>query len=147
MKENKGITLIALVITIIVLLILAGVAIAMLSGDNGILTQASKSADYNAIGTAKDEIALQVNEYVSSYYEYVYVGGTYIGTSTPTSVADAVDDALTDYTSSEVTITYTADTSIVLTSGDYSCTGTITSDSGAISWGSITSTSSSSTTE
>ena len=41
MKRNKGITLIALVITIIVLLILAGVAIAMLSGQNGILKRAT----------------------------------------------------------------------------------------------------------
>ena len=41
MKNNKGITLIALVITIIVLLILAGVAISMLSGENGILRQAA----------------------------------------------------------------------------------------------------------
>lgn len=40
----NGITLIALVITIIVLLILAGISIAMLTGDNGILTQASKAA-------------------------------------------------------------------------------------------------------
>ena len=39
-KKQTGITLIALVITIIVLLILAGVSIAMLSGNNGILTQA-----------------------------------------------------------------------------------------------------------
>ena len=39
-KEAKGITLIALVITIIVLLILAGVAIATLTGDNGILKKA-----------------------------------------------------------------------------------------------------------
>ncbi len=42
-KEKNGITLIALVITIIVLLILAGVTIATLTGDNGILTQASKA--------------------------------------------------------------------------------------------------------
>ena len=40
LKESKGITLIALVITIIVLLILAGVAIATLTGDNGILKKA-----------------------------------------------------------------------------------------------------------
>ena len=40
LKENKGITLIALVITIIVLLILAGVTIATLTGDNGILKKA-----------------------------------------------------------------------------------------------------------
>ena len=41
--NNKGITLIALVITIIVLIILAGVAISMLSGDNGILNQAASA--------------------------------------------------------------------------------------------------------
>ena len=43
MKNNqKGITLVALVITIIVLLILAGVTIAALSGENGILTRSSQ---------------------------------------------------------------------------------------------------------
>ena len=40
-KRNKGITLIALVVTIIVLLILAGISIAMLSGNNGILQRAT----------------------------------------------------------------------------------------------------------
>ena len=45
LKVNKGITLIALVITIIVLLILAGVAISMLSGENGILNQAAKARE------------------------------------------------------------------------------------------------------
>ena len=40
MKKNKGITLIALVITIIVLLILAGVSIAMLTGENGLIAKA-----------------------------------------------------------------------------------------------------------
>lgn len=43
LKINKGITLIALVITIIVLLILAGVTIATLTGDNGILTKAQSA--------------------------------------------------------------------------------------------------------
>ena len=41
--NNKGITLIALVITIIILLILAGISISMLTGENGILTQAQKA--------------------------------------------------------------------------------------------------------
>ena len=45
MKKQKGITLIALVITIIVLLILAGVSIAMLTGDNGILNKAIDAKD------------------------------------------------------------------------------------------------------
>ena len=48
MTNNKGITLIALVITIIVLLILAGVSIAMLTGQNGILTQANSSKSTTA---------------------------------------------------------------------------------------------------
>lgn len=43
LKNQKGITLIALVITIIVLLILAGVSIAMLTGDNGLLTRANET--------------------------------------------------------------------------------------------------------
>ena len=47
MRKQNGITLIALVITIIVLLILAGVTIAMLTGQNGILTNANKSASSN----------------------------------------------------------------------------------------------------
>ncbi len=42
-RQVKGITLIALVVTIIVLLILAGVSIATLTGDNGILTRAQEA--------------------------------------------------------------------------------------------------------
>ncbi len=42
-KQENGITLIALVVTIIVLLILAGVSISMLTGQNGILTMALKA--------------------------------------------------------------------------------------------------------
>lgn len=44
-KENKGITLIALVITVIVLLILAGITISTLAGNNGILTKVAQSKD------------------------------------------------------------------------------------------------------
>ena len=49
-KTNKGITLIALVITIIVLLILAGVSINMLLGENGLITNTQ-----NAISKHKEE--------------------------------------------------------------------------------------------
>ena len=45
MKNNKGITLIALVVTIIILLILAGISIQMLSGNNGILTRAKEAKE------------------------------------------------------------------------------------------------------
>ena len=43
-KENVGITLIALVVTIVVLLILAGISISMLTEQNGILKQAGKAS-------------------------------------------------------------------------------------------------------
>ena len=56
--SSKGITLIALVITIIVLLILAGVSIAMLTGDNGILTQATEAKKANTEGAEKEQIQL-----------------------------------------------------------------------------------------
>ena len=76
MKNQKGITLIALVITIIVLLILAGVAIAMLSGENGILTKASSSAVETAMSTAKEKVAMEINNAIANQYESTYVNNT-----------------------------------------------------------------------
>lgn len=61
--KQEGITLIALVITIIVLLILAGVSIAMLTGENGILTQANNAKIEQSHGAVRDGIALAYNEY------------------------------------------------------------------------------------
>ena len=54
LRKEKGITLIALVITIIVLLILAGVTIAALSGDNGILQRASEAKEQTQIQTDEE---------------------------------------------------------------------------------------------
>ena len=61
-KREKGITLIALVITIIVLLILAAVSIAMLTGENGILKKASTSREKTEINSADEEIKLVISE-------------------------------------------------------------------------------------
>ena len=58
LKSNKGITLIALVITIIVLLILAGVTIAMLSGENGILSRAQETNGTHAYYSAEEQVRL-----------------------------------------------------------------------------------------
>ena len=60
LKINKGITLIALVITIIVLLILAGVTIATLTGDNGILTKAQNAKTQNDKVTVKEKVDLAI---------------------------------------------------------------------------------------
>ena len=58
--RNKGITLIALVITIIVLLILAGVSIATLTGENGILTRANDAKVETEEATAKEKVQVEV---------------------------------------------------------------------------------------
>lgn len=59
MKKNiKGITLIALVITIIVLLILAGVSIAMLTSDNGIITKAIRAKEESEKAAIEEQLKL-----------------------------------------------------------------------------------------
>lgn len=63
MKQSKAITLIALVITIIVLLILAGVTIATLTGDNGLLTKATDVKKANENATLEEKIKLAYSEY------------------------------------------------------------------------------------
>ena len=61
MKNTKGITLIALVITIIVLLILAGISISMLSGDNSILNKAAEAKETTAEKSLKEETQIVIS--------------------------------------------------------------------------------------
>ena len=63
MKEKRGITLIALVITIIVLLILAGVAIATLTGDNGVITRVEEAKQTYKNAKIEEKIKLIYQEY------------------------------------------------------------------------------------
>ncbi len=77
MKNNKGITLIALVVTIIVLLILAAVSIAMLTGDNGILTNASKTSTENAYYGAEEQVKLAFMAVKTEIMAQVVKDGTY----------------------------------------------------------------------
>ena len=67
-KKNNGITLIALVITIIVLLILAAISIAMLTGQNGILTQAQNAKNRTEEAKNKELSDLAILEqYINQY--------------------------------------------------------------------------------
>ena len=68
MKNQKGITLVALVITIIVLLILAGVSISLVLGQNGVLTQASNAVIRNAAATAEQEVKMAAADATTAYY-------------------------------------------------------------------------------
>ena len=64
-KNAKGITLIALVITIIVLLILAGVTIATLTGDNGILGKANEAKTKSDIVEVKEQTQLDISNWMA----------------------------------------------------------------------------------
>ncbi len=57
---QKGITLIALIITIIVLIILAGISIAMISGQNGILNRTAEASVQADIAETKEKIKLEL---------------------------------------------------------------------------------------
>ena len=54
LKENKGITLIALVVTIVVLIILATVSINAVMGETGLIRQAEKGAQFQANAEVAD---------------------------------------------------------------------------------------------
>ena len=59
-KKKKGITLISLVVTIIILLILAGISIQLIGGSNGILNRASSALDANDKATATEKMELKI---------------------------------------------------------------------------------------
>ena len=87
MKNNKGITLIALVITIIVLLILAGVSIAMLTGDNGILTKSTESTTATDLAEVLERVNMELdaqmaNALAGDKFDAVSKIQTNIGTTT-----------------------------------------------------------------
>ena len=80
MKKQNGITLIALIVTIIVLLILAGVSINMISGDDGIIERASSAAEKTKEKTLEEEKGLsQTGDYIEDYVNAAN-GGTHQGT-------------------------------------------------------------------
>ena len=141
MKNQRGITLIALVITIIVLLILAGVSIAMLTGENGILTRAGDAAFETAFATARENIANTINETMTEYYGKVYVDNT------TASIATDINEALDGLNGTDdggATIAYTkvedddlASTptqAISITFDGKTQDGTVTLATGAIEW-------------
>lgn len=102
MKKNNGITLIALVITIIVLLILAGVSIAMITSQDGILGKAKDAKAKNEIGALMDDIAVKASELQADYYEKAYVDGN--ASVKAKTVTAYIVEGLTNYnTNVEVT--------------------------------------------
>lgn len=80
LRKKEAITLISLVVTIIILLILAGITLALTAGSEGILGKASKAVDTNNQANAKEQTELFLMEKQSDYYDEKYVNQTYDGT-------------------------------------------------------------------
>ena len=91
-NTNNGITLIALVITIIVLLILAGVTIATLMGDNGILTKANDAKRETEIAEVKERAQLDIASWVADKMQ----NGEDATVNTPDLVKSILDTANPD---------------------------------------------------
>ncbi len=110
LKNNKGITLIALVVTIIVLLILAGVSIAMLTGDNGILTQSKNAKTDTEKAEAVERINLALNAALAAAMEDSSNAPTVANVKAHDSIFSQTDTKyeVDDTTKSgSITITYT----------------------------------------
>ncbi len=130
LKDHKGITLIALVITIIVLLILAGITIAMITGQDSAPEKAAEAKIENDKGAMKDAATLVATKYVQEYYEKKYVQndpnftyanqGEYLKAKLPTETG-------------EYTYSVSGDTLTVTDSKGNTVTGTI-NDNGTIAW-------------
>ena len=127
MKNNKGITLIALVVTIIVLLILAGVSIAMLTGNNGILTQGKKAKT----DTANAEIAEKINMELNAFKADILANGAIKSTTWTSATTNLLGYSFTDGTSSDPLDTAPTEGNIKIEKDGIS--GTINVVTGAIS--------------
>ncbi len=96
LKNTKGITLIALVITIIVLLILAGVTIATLTGENGILSRAQDAKTDTEIGEEREKVELSATGAIAENN-----GGEITRTNLNKELTSYIGTEGTDYSLSE----------------------------------------------
>ena len=103
-KSENGVTLIALVVTIVVLLILAGTAIAMLSGDDGIMTNAQRSQAANTEGEIREKIKMAYNAVKTEISVNSAIDSSYNASS------DAEMKNLFKIAANEIGITPTSDT-------------------------------------
>ena len=139
-RKPNGITLIALVITIIVLLILAGVVISQIMGQDSAPDKAVEGKLENEKGSARDAATLLVSEKIEGYYEAKYVSRS---TQAETTLA-----YLEEELSSSKSVTTGEGYKIVVADGKITVTktgestafvsGTVASD-GVITWDGISS--------
>lgn len=139
LKSTRGITLIALVITIIVLLILAGVALSLVLGENGITNRAVNAGKTQNMAGAKEKLELDVANYGAEFYQAKYVNGSLPNNAD--TIQKYIMSKFTDNTpyADGYTLTIPAENQLKLTEnfdGETYAIATIGSD-GKVSWGAI----------
>ena len=137
-KETKGITLIALVITIIVLLILAGVTISQIASQDSAPEKAVQAKKENEVGAAKDAAAMLVSEKIQGYYEDKYVKSP-ATTTAADQLAYIAEKLESGETTGDYIVKVTSAGAITVTKGtganaEELAKGSVSSD-GVITWG------------
>ena len=136
LKTEKGITLVALVLTIIVLLILAGISLNLILGDGGILNRTTNARKTSDLAGAQEKVELLVAEASYDYLQARYVNGN-------GSLAEGKDEYILNLLSQKVgsfegcTLALT-DHVLTLSKDGKSVTGTIGTD-GTLTWADSTS--------
>ena len=139
LRNKRGITLIALVITIIVLLLLAGISISMIAGNNSVLNRAGSSRVANAFAAAKDEVNMKIGAATQDYFLSVYNENTEIGTYSKSELDTRAMAAVTSIETADVSIkkTWNSNKQIVLKYNPDGSTIKGTLDNGVMTWGEI----------
>ena len=152
-KQQKGITLIALVITIIVLLILAGITIAMLTGSDSAPAKANEAKQKQDIGSVKDQLYIAAQNAQLDYYNETYVkagavGGAQTSEQSKTQVGTEVANAIrntslggiaTESGIGDAKVYYAAGGTdqalkITITTRDFHINGYVEQKGGALKW-------------
>ncbi|MBO6244022.1 MAG: hypothetical protein J6O41_05615, partial [Clostridia bacterium] len=147
-SKTSGITLIALIITIIVLLILAGVTISAINGNENTMEKANEASQKHNISTAKDEISLIAINTKTQAMGTAYVEGSVAPQEASTSVGQAVINAVLEKNGTNngnVSIEVVQavnngvkdNATIEITTKDFIVEGTITIQDGVLTWGEI----------
>lgn len=129
MKNQKGITLVALIITIIVMLILAGVSISLVVGEDGVLTQAQGAGKKTKAAEFEQAVQLAMADLLMEYYgdtadtttftkgtleDKIEANGNYTAGSVTVSGDFAADDLVAEYDGMKVDIDLVRDSAGVL---------------------------------
>ena len=133
-KESKGITLIALVITIIVLLILAGVTINAISGNENAMEKAQEATQKTDISNAKEDCILTAITAKTNAYQ-----ASYVDNNATKTIAQTVIDALKDKNNTQngsASIEVANDGTVTISTTDYEVTGTVDSN-GTLAFGEV----------